>query len=75
MGHTPCKRGYRVPNHRLVIVDSKDEFGVYVMLDLTRRYTQAEVIAAIAPLTPGQVIGPRKKKKRKPDTKEPRRAS
>lgn len=62
VGHTPCKRGYRVPNHRHVIIDSKDDFGVYVLLDLARRYSQAEVVEAIAPLTPGRAIGPPRKK-------------
>jgi hypothetical protein len=59
VGHTPCKRGYRVPNHRHVIIDSKDKYGVYVHLDLAKRYTQAEVVAAIQPLTPGTPVGPK----------------
>lgn len=58
VGHTPCRRGYRVPNTRHVIIDSKDDYGVYVHLELARRYTQAEVVAAIKPLTDGRAIGP-----------------
>lgn len=58
VGHTPCKRGYRVPNHRHVIIDSKDQYGVYVHLDLAKRYSQDEVVAAIQPLTPGTPVGP-----------------
>ncbi|MHC5021346.1 MAG: metallophosphoesterase [Planctomycetota bacterium] len=59
VGHTPCKRGYRIPNHRHVIIDSKDKYGVYVQLDLAKTYTQDEVVAAIQPLTPGTPIGPK----------------
>jgi len=62
VGHTPCKRGYRVPNTRHVIIDSKDAYGVYVHLELGRRYTQAEVEAAIHPLTAGRAIGPKAEK-------------
>ena len=63
VGHTPCRRGYRVPNTRHVIIDSKDDWGVYVPLDLSRRYTQAEVVAAIRPLVEGRAIGPDAEKK------------
>jgi hypothetical protein len=63
VGHTPCKRGYRVPNARHVIIDSKDAYGVYVHLDLSRRYTQAEVVEAIHPLTAGRAVGPDAEKK------------
>jgi hypothetical protein len=59
VGHTPCKRGYRVPNERHVIIDSKDKYGVYVHPDLAKRYTQDEVVAAIQPLTPGTPVGPK----------------
>jgi hypothetical protein len=62
VGHTPCRRGYRVPNTRHVIIDSKDDYGVTVLLDLARRYTQAEVVAAIRPLVAGRAIGPEAEK-------------
>lgn len=47
VGHTPCDHGYQVPNHRHVIIDSKDDYGAYILLRLDRRYTQRELVDRI----------------------------
>jgi len=46
-GHHPCRRGHTEPNPRLVILDSKDAHGAYVILPLDRKLTQAEVVARV----------------------------
>ena len=58
-GFNPVPASYRVPNHRHVIIDSKDKYGVYVHLELEKTYTQDEVVAAIQPITPGTPVGPK----------------
>jgi hypothetical protein len=40
-GHTPTNKGWKVPNHRHLIVDSQHEKARYVKFDLTKRYTSA----------------------------------
>jgi len=53
-GHTPTRKGWKVPNHRHVIVDSQHGQGRYVRFDLGTRYATAEALArCVAPLDPG----------------------
>lgn len=40
-GHTPTNRGFKVPNHRHLIIDSQHERARYVRFDLSRRYTSS----------------------------------
>lgn len=50
VGHEPCDEGHAVPNPRTIILDSKDEKGCYVLLDLKKRYNQEGVLKRIRPL-------------------------
>lgn len=52
VGHTPCDDGYEVANHRHVIIDSKDDYGAYMLLKLDRPYSQKGVVNQIRPLWP-----------------------
>ncbi|MCW8138723.1 MAG: metallophosphoesterase [Planctomycetota bacterium] len=45
-GHTPTNRGWKVPNHRHLIIDSQHERARYVRFDLSRRYTSSVELSA-----------------------------
>jgi len=47
VGHTACDDGHQVPNHRHVIMDSKDYNGVYAILPLGEPLTQEQVVRRI----------------------------
>lgn len=47
VGHTPCKRGYDLPNHRHIILDSKNNFGTSLHFRLDHPYTHAELAKKI----------------------------
>ncbi len=47
VSHTPCPRGYDVPSHRHVVLQSYDEAGCYLLLPLDRPLSQADVVAAL----------------------------
>lgn len=52
-GHTPTRKGWKVPNHRHVIIDSQHGKGRYVRFDLATRYADAEALSrCVAPLDP-----------------------
>jgi hypothetical protein len=44
-GHTPTNKGFKVPNHRHLILDSQHEKARYVRFDLSRRYVSAQELA------------------------------
>lgn len=44
-GHTPTNKGWRVPNHRHLIIDSQHGKARYVAFDLGTRYTSARELA------------------------------
>ncbi len=50
VGHEPCEEGHDVPNHRTVILDSKDENGCYILLRLNQPYSQKGIINKISRL-------------------------
>ena len=50
VGHTPCEEGYIVPNTNLIVLDSKDDQGAYLLLPLGRRYSQADIVRHIHPV-------------------------
>jgi hypothetical protein len=52
VGHTPCETGYESPNTRHVILDSKDDNGVYVVLPLDRPLSHYDVLRRIRRLHP-----------------------
>jgi len=56
VGHTRCERGYSCPNRRHVILDSKDDAGVCVVLPLGRRLTQEDVVRRVARLGGGAAM-------------------
>jgi len=43
VGHAPCAYGYNVPNHRHIILDSKDRFATYLVFSLEQLYTHEEM--------------------------------
>ena len=45
-GHTPTNRGWRIPNHRHLIVDSQHGKAHYLRFDLSKRYESAEALSA-----------------------------
>lgn len=45
-GHTPTNRGFKIPNHRHLIIDSQHEKASYVRFDLSRRYASATELAS-----------------------------
>lgn len=45
-GHTPTNKGWKVPNHRHLIIDSQHEKARYVRFDLSRRYASSAELAA-----------------------------
>jgi hypothetical protein len=47
VGHTACADGMRVPNHRHIILDSKDLEGRYALLPLDRELDQRRVLAYV----------------------------
>jgi hypothetical protein len=47
VGHTACADGMRVPNHRHIILDSKDMEGRYALLPLDRELDQRRVLAYV----------------------------
>ena len=47
VGHTACAEGMRVPNHRHIILDSKDMEGRYALLPLDRELDQRQVLAYV----------------------------
>jgi len=48
VGHTPCENGYKIPNSRTIIIDSKDENGIVLLLPLNKRFDSAKALAALA---------------------------
>jgi len=46
-GHHPCRQGHTEPNPHHIILDSKDAYGVYVILPLDRKLAQAEIVSRI----------------------------
>ncbi len=46
-GHHPCVNGHTEPNPWLVVIDSKDARGAYILLPLDRELSQAEVVSRI----------------------------
>jgi hypothetical protein len=47
VGHEACPKGFRVPNTRHVILDSKDEAGTYVLIPLDRPVTHPDLVKSI----------------------------
>lgn len=47
VSHTPCPRGYEVPNHRHLIVQSYDEAGCYLLFPLDRPVSHSELVASV----------------------------
>ena len=45
-GHTPTNKGWKVPNHRHLIIDSQHEQARYVTFDLARKYGSAVELSA-----------------------------
>lgn len=52
VGHEPCDKGYGIPHPRMVILDSKDEHGVFLYLKNNHKYTHEEVVKNIRYLFP-----------------------
>jgi len=52
VGHTPCTMGFNTPNHRHVILDSKERFGTYLLLPLDRPLGHEEIKDRIRFLRP-----------------------
>jgi hypothetical protein len=52
VGHTACQEGFRVPNERHIILDSKDFDGHYLLLPLDRPLTQAQAIEGLKRIYP-----------------------
>ncbi len=50
VGHDPCDDGFRIPNDRHIIIDSKDENAVYVLIKLNQPYSQLGVAKKIKKL-------------------------
>jgi hypothetical protein len=50
VGHTACAEGMMVPNHRHIILDSKDMDARYVLLPLSRELDQRRVLAYVQKL-------------------------
>jgi len=46
-GHEACKKGFKVPNNRQIILDSKDAEGVFLHIRLDREYTLEELVRNI----------------------------
>jgi hypothetical protein len=46
-GHEACTKGFKVPNSRQVILDSKDEAGTYVLVPLDRPLTHSDVVTSV----------------------------
>ncbi len=46
-GHHPCVNGHTEPNRWLVIIDSKDARGAYMLLPLDAELSQADVVSRI----------------------------
>ncbi|MCI0341737.1 MAG: metallophosphoesterase [Planctomycetales bacterium] len=46
-GHEACKKGFKVPNNRQIILDSKDAEGVFLHIRLDRKYTLEELVRNI----------------------------
>ena len=47
IGHEPCDNGYAVPHPNVVVLDSKDEKGVFLYIKNDRKYTHTEIIQSI----------------------------
>jgi len=47
VSHTPCPRGYDVPSHRHLLIQSYDEAGCYALIPLERPLTQAQLVASL----------------------------
>jgi len=54
VSHTPCPRGYEVPNHRHLVIQSHDEAACYVHLPLERPLTQAQLLTWLRRLLTGK---------------------
>jgi len=52
VGHTACKGGLAAPNPWLIILDSKDRDGRYILLPMDRPLTQQEIVALARALYP-----------------------
>ncbi|MHC5020449.1 MAG: metallophosphoesterase [Planctomycetota bacterium] len=46
-GHEACKKGFKVPNNRQIILDSKDAEGVFLQVRLDKQYTLEELVRNI----------------------------
>lgn len=46
-GHEACKKGFKVPNNRQIVLDSKDDEGVFLHIRLDRKYTLEELVRNI----------------------------
>lgn len=55
VGHTPCKRGYNLPNHRHIILDSKNIFGTSLHFRLDHCYTYQNLSKKIQYINPKAV--------------------
>ena len=44
VGHTACKRGYKVPNHRHIVLDSKGIYATILHFRLNQLYTQSYLV-------------------------------
>jgi hypothetical protein len=47
VGHEKCQEGFEVPNPYHIILDSTDEYGVYLLLKLHQPYAQKGIIRQI----------------------------
>ncbi len=47
IGHEPCDKGYGVPHPNVVILDSKDEHGVFLYLKNNHKYTPNDVVKSV----------------------------
>ncbi|MHC5040241.1 MAG: metallophosphoesterase [Planctomycetota bacterium] len=58
VGHEACAKGFKVPNTRHIILDSKDESGCYVLLPLAVPLKHPDVVRRIRRINPkGSPVG------------------
>ena len=50
IGHTPCDNGYAVPHKDVLIIDSKDENGVYLHVKNDKVYNVPQLVKLLRPL-------------------------
>ncbi len=56
VGHEACQKGFRVPNTRHIILDSKDETGCFIHLRLDVRYVHSDLVKRIRRINDPAVV-------------------